>query len=230
VKPKETSRPGKRGPSGERDGRERLLDAAILAFAERGIANTTIAQIASAGRVTAAMVHYWFDDRERLLDAIVAERVAPLFHAVWGPTVQEESDPQAMVRGIVHRMFDVTAANPWLPSLWLREIINEGGMLRERALRHIPMQRVAAFAESIARGKARGELQSEIEPQLVFNSVLALVMLPQATAKIWRRINPSLTIDRTMLERHVCGLLLHGIAGSARASRNARPRKSRSSR
>jgi len=218
---------GKRGPSGDGDGRDRLLSAAILAFAERGIANTTIAQIAAAAHVTAAMVHYWFDGRERLLDAIVAERMAPLFQQVWGPSVGEEGDPRRMVRGIVQRLFDVTAANPWLPSLWLREIINEGGLLRERALRHIPVQRVAAFAQAIARGMARGELQADIEPHLVFTSVLALVMLPQASAKIWRRINPSLALDRAMLERHVCALLLHGIASPERKTKAARPGKTR---
>jgi AcrR family transcriptional regulator len=219
---------GKRGPSGDRDGRERLLDAAILEFAERGIANTTIAQIASAGRVTAAMVHYWFDGRERLLDAVVGERMAPLMLRVWGPAPGEDANPIEVVQGLLHRMLDVTGENPWLPSLWLREIVNEGGLLRERALRHIPVQRVAAFAQSIARGKLRGELQSDIEPHLVFNSLLALVMLPQATAKIWHRINPSLTIDRPMLERHVCALLLHGIAANAPKPRKSNQKKSRS--
>jgi len=40
------------------DGRDRLLDAAIGLFAECGIANTTVAQIAGAAQVTSAIVHY----------------------------------------------------------------------------------------------------------------------------------------------------------------------------
>jgi AcrR family transcriptional regulator len=49
-----------------------LLDVAIGLFAERGIANTTVAQIATAGQVTSAMVHYWFDTREKLRDAVIS--------------------------------------------------------------------------------------------------------------------------------------------------------------
>jgi NodT family efflux transporter outer membrane factor (OMF) lipoprotein len=48
-------------------GRERLLDAAIDLFADRRIANTTVAQIAVAGKVTSAMVRYWFKTRQRLV-------------------------------------------------------------------------------------------------------------------------------------------------------------------
>jgi len=214
---KPRSSPGRRARKPDSDARGQLLDAAIALFAERGIANTTVAQIAEAGHVTSAMVHYWFDTRERLLDAVVEERLAPLFHSIWNPVDVERGEPLELVRGIVSRMFDVTAKTPWLPSLWLREIINEGGLLRERALRHIPLQRVAGFGQNIARGQLRGDVNPELVPLLVFNSILALVMLPQATAKIWRRVNPTLTIDRAMLERHVTALLMQGIAGDGAA-------------
>jgi AcrR family transcriptional regulator len=210
--------PGRRARAAASDARGQLLDAAIRLFAERGIANTTVAQIAAAGHVTSAMVHYWFDTRERLQDAVVQERLAPLFRAIWEPADVDHGDPIELVQGIVRRMLDVTANNPWLPSLWLREIVNEGGLLREQALRHIPLKRVAGFGQNIARGQSRGEVNPKIEPLLLFNSILALVMLPQATAKIWRRINPTLTLDRAALEQHVSALLMHGIAGRPSAA------------
>ena len=59
----------------ETDGREHLLDCATRLFAEQGIAATTMAQIAEAGGVTSAMVHYYFRNRETLLDVIVEERI-----------------------------------------------------------------------------------------------------------------------------------------------------------
>jgi AcrR family transcriptional regulator len=207
------------------DARGQLLDRAIALFAERGIANTTVAQIAAAGHVTSAMVHYWFDTRERLLVAIVEERLAPLFHTIWDPVDAENGAPLELVQGIVRRMFEVTAKTPWLPSLWLREVINEGGLLREHALRHIPRQQAAAFAQNIAGGQLRGEVNSQLEPLLVFLSILALVMLPQATAKIWRRVNPTLAFDRSMLERHVTALLMHGIANGGTAAARRQRRK-----
>jgi len=226
---KRHSTAGRRARQPDSDARGHLLDAAIALFAERGIANTTVAQIAAAGQVTSAMVHYWFDTRERLLDAVVEEHIAPRFRAVWEPADVEHGEPLEVVQGIVHRMFDVTEQAPWLPSLWLREIVNEGGLLRERALRHIPVvKKLAPFGQNIARGQQRGEVNGAIEPLLLFNSILALVMLPQATAKIWRRVNPSLTLDRATLERHVIALLMHGIADGKAAAAGRQRGRSRS--
>ncbi|HXR89260.1 MAG TPA: TetR/AcrR family transcriptional regulator [Steroidobacteraceae bacterium] len=216
-------RAGRRARVPAGDGRRQLLDAAIELFAERGVANTTIAQIAVAGRVTAAMVHYWFDSREKLLDALVEERLAPLFHTVWDPVPADNEGPDELVAGVVHRLFQVTGANPWVPSLWMREIINEGGLLRERALRHVPLDRVGAFALALARAQQRDEVNRDIEPSVLFLSVLALVMVPQATGRLWQRLNPQANVELPALEKHVTGLLLHGIAASAsrKTSRHA---------
>jgi AcrR family transcriptional regulator len=216
-------RAGRRARVPAGDGRRQLLDAAIALFAERGIANTTIAQIAVAGHVTAAMVHYWFDSREKLLDALVEERLAPLFHTVWDPVPAQNERPAELVAGVVHRLFQVTGANTWVPSLWMREIINEGGLLRERALRHVPLDRVGAFAMALARAQHRDEINRDIEPSVLFLSVLALVMVPQATGRLWQRLNPQANLDLPVLERHVTGLLLHGIAATGSASRKGLP-------
>jgi len=214
----------RRGRPADSDARGRLLDTAIALFAERGIANTTVAQIAAAGRVTSAMVHYWFDTRERLLDAVVDERLAPLFHYIWDAVESGRGTPIELVEQIVRRMFEVTGKAPWLPSLWLREVVNEGGLLRERVLRRIP-PRVAAFAQTLARAKQRGALNADIEPSLVFISILALVMLPQAAARIWQRINPTLKLERAGLERHVHALLMGGLVGIRQSTASSKRSK-----
>ncbi|MEM5296597.1 TetR/AcrR family transcriptional regulator [Burkholderia sp. JPY481] len=215
---------GRRPHPQDFDAREHLLDVAVTLFAERGIANTTVAQIAAASGVTSAMVHYWFQTREKLLDALFEEKLVAAFGAIWDPVDAEHDDPLALTQGIVKRMFDVTETMPWLPSLWLREIINEGGLLRERAFAHIPVQKVAAFGQNIARGCASGQLNAQLEPLLLFNSVLALVMLPQATARIWQRLNPRSSFDRATLERHVVALLTQGMSAATAVKTSSRAR------
>ncbi|WP_256258520.1 TetR/AcrR family transcriptional regulator, partial [Burkholderia ubonensis] len=169
------------------DLRNHMLDVATSLFAERGIAATTVAQIAAAAGVTSAMVHYYFTNREQLLDAIVEERLAQVIAFVWRPTEpQAENDPFALVAELVDRFFDVTARMPWLPSLWLREIVNEGGQLRERMVRRIPLEHIGRFAERIRHAQQAGVVNPALEPALLFQSIIALVMLPLATAKLWQ--------------------------------------------
>ena len=199
-------------------GRDELLDVAVALFAERGIANTTVSQIAAAGRVTTAMIHYWFNTREGLLDAVVDERVAPVVRYIWDPADPEHEEALDLIRGIVERIFVLTEKMPWLPSLWVREIINEGGLLRERALSHIPQAPNAAFRQNIARAQARGEINPDIAPELLLISVLGLTMLPQAAGRMPRHIKSEpAPVDRERLQQHVKALVMHGVAGVLRA-------------
>lgn len=204
---------GRRPRKEDCNGRERLLDAAILLFADRGIANTTVAQIAKAGKVTSAMVHYWFDTRESLYDAVVEERLLPLLQAVWEPADLERESALELIQGLLTRMFEVIEKAPWLPALWLREIIQVGGLLRERVFRHVPPQRNQVFRQKVIDAQALGEINPHIDPHLLFISMLAQVMLPQATAHIWHEANPTLSLPRDQVHKHTLALLMNGLTG-----------------
>ena len=206
---------GRSGHSDAASGRECLLDIAIELFANHGIANTTVTQIAAAGKVTSAMVHYWFETREKLYDAIVDERLVPKIQAIWNPVDLERETAQELVQGLLLRMFRVTGDAPWLPSLWLREIIQPGGLLQERVLRRVPQELNSAFRSKIAEAQARGEINPRIDPGLLFISMLALVMLPQATASGWHKVQPGAVATREQMAGHTSALLTAGLVGVA---------------
>lgn len=225
MSPKSTAaKPRGRRPSMEDvDVRGHMLDVATQLFAERGIAATTVAQIAEAAGVTSAMVHYYFTNREQLLDAIVEERLAQVIAFVWRPTdTGIDDDPFALVAELVARFFDVTERMPWLPPLWLREIVNEGGLLRERMVKRIPVEHVGRFAERIRHAQQAGVVNPGLEPAFLFHSIIALVMLPLATARLWQSARGLPPIDRAVLQRHVCALLGFGMQPPAPASASAR--------
>ena len=98
--------------------------------------------IAERAHLTPAMLHYYFKDRNQLLDAVVVERLAPLITGVWGP-VKEGEAPAEIVRGVVERMLAGIEKMPWVPSTWMREVLNEGGLLRTRVLRYCLSRRSA---------------------------------------------------------------------------------------
>ncbi|MGV2293548.1 TetR/AcrR family transcriptional regulator [Trinickia sp. YCB016] len=217
-------KPRGRRPSVEDfDVREHMLDTATRLFAERGIAATTVAQIAGEAGVTSAMVHYYFTNREQLLDAIVEERLARAVEFVWRPVEHEiAGDPFAFANELVERLFDVTARMPWLPPLWMREIVNEGGLLRERMLKRIPVEHVKRFASHVQEAQQAGTVNPGLDPVYLFHSILALVMLPLATSKIWKSARGMPQFDRDVLRRHVRALLGYGMqvpeASSSRAA------------
>jgi AcrR family transcriptional regulator len=219
---------GRRRASADPDVRERLLACATQLFADQGIAATTMGQIAAAAGVTSAMVHYYFTNREKLLDAVVEERIARAIEFVWsGVAIGGEEDVHTLALALVERLFDVTGRLPWLPALWLREIVNEGGLLRERVLARVPVGRLQQFAQHIGEAQRQGAVNPALEAPLLFGSIIALVMLPLATAKAWQTARGLPKIEREALQRHVTALVSAALQAPGRPTKARAPGSAR---
>ncbi|MEN4922214.1 TetR family transcriptional regulator [Achromobacter spanius] len=219
-------RPGRPPRPDTAAARAKLLDLATRLFAAQGVAATTIANIAQRAGVTPAMLHYYFKSRDQLIDAVVLERIVPVIGFVWAPVPlaagsdpATHPDPATAARGfiteIVTRVVRSATEQPWLPSLWMHEVVNEGGQLRERVLRHLPSDRLQAFAGLIAECQRRGAITPGVEPRLVFLSILGLTLLPLATSALWRRIwqgDPAAqSIDNEAIAAHAIAMLTGGL-------------------
>ena len=209
------SKPGKNGP----DVRAKLLDAAVRLFAEQGVAGTTVAEIAKRAGVTSAMVHYYFKTKDQLLDAVVAEKLVGEFIGfIAGEFDRDASDPLALVERLVWRIVEASDAWPWLPPLWVREVISQDGALREKLIQRVDLGKPERFKAGIAAAQKAGRVNAGINPQLTFMSIMALTMLPLSMAKDWDRIPLIGRVSKQELGRHVVALLKHGLAaGPAQA-------------
>ncbi len=190
--------------------RDALLDAAASLFGEKGVAATTTAQIAARAGVTAAMVHYHFKGRDALLDALVEERLGPLMAFVWAP-VKPDDEAVPMVQGLVQRLLEGPGSQSWLPPLWVREVLSEGGQLRGRVLARLPVAKIEAVSAVIAKAQKRGEVNPDLDPRLFILSILGLTMLPLATAGLWKRLPGARDLDARAIARHATALLTAGL-------------------
>ncbi|WP_137924081.1 TetR/AcrR family transcriptional regulator [Cupriavidus sp. 2SB] len=207
-------RPGRPAAQADDAGqRDRLIDAAVTLFAQHGIAATSTKAIAAEAGVTPALVHYYFRDREALLDAVFDERLQPLIGHVFGTLQSGPSDPVARIQSLAEQLIRTASATPWFPGLWIREIVGTDGQLRERLLQRVAVQRAELIAGPIAAAHARGLLNSGLEPALILVSLIGLTLLPLATTHIWRQLPGAADIDTNTLVRHVTALLGHGLSG-----------------
>ncbi len=203
-------RPGRPVSTPNRDARELLITAATELIADHGVVATSFSTIAKRAGLTPAMVHYYFRDREQLLDALVDERLFPFILYVWKP-VEPNGDPAEMIRGVVWRLLRGIERAPWIPSIWMREILNEGGLLRAKVMGRLPFDKVRLVAEAIGQGQAGQILNPELNPLLTVFSSIGLVMLHMATARVWADIFRRRPLSRSALRRHITGLLLDGL-------------------
>jgi TetR/AcrR family transcriptional regulator len=202
--------PGRPARNQDLAARDRLIDAAASLFAEHGVAASTFALIAQRAGLTPAMMHYYFASRDHLLDAVVQERLAPLVASVWG-AVDPDTPAAEMLRGVVNRMLAGVDRMPWIPSTWMREVLNEAGLLRTRIVRCIPFDKVRTVTEAIAREQRRHTANQDLDPVLMVFSTLGLVMMHMATVRFFAGIFHREPPDRDAICRHITALLLHGL-------------------
>ena len=208
----EPRRPG-RPRADEANQRERLLDAAVVCFAGDGIAATSLRTIALKAGVTPALVHYYFGSKEQLVEAFIAERMTPVAAALRESLLAAGPDPRALMAAFVRGMHDLVARFPWWPALWVREVLNEKGALRDVLLKQIAPQVAQLVAGALADAQKRGELAADLDPRLTMVSLMGLTMMPLAAEHIWRRVFAADDIDRDVLLRHTLALLDHGLGG-----------------
>ena len=215
--PKQASQ-GRPPASKNENRREDILDNALVLFSSQGIAGTTVAQIAKASGVTSAMVHYYFGDREGLLNCLVAERIAPCLKYVWAGVSDEAlGDPRRIVTSFVDRLLEIVENVPQLPQLWSREILNAGGSLRERVMALVPLDNVERVRRAFAEAQQEGRLNPQVEPGLVLTSIMSVIMLPLAAQDMLSKVSAIPALNKKMLKRHALALVLDGLCPNTHA-------------
>jgi TetR/AcrR family transcriptional regulator len=205
-------RPGRPagGPAGI-DQRSRLLDVALTLFARQGIADTTLAAIAREAGVTPAMVHYYFKTRDQLLDLLIEERFLPVRASVESVFKVNADDPVAAITQLAQRFMDIAAEHPWFAPLWMREVISDNGLLKQHIRKRLGDAHQNSLLQCIVRWQSEGRLNADLEPSLVFLSLLGLTILPLTAAKTWRDDPLRSQLGAKEITRHALALLGYGI-------------------
>ncbi|QGZ64151.1 TetR/AcrR family transcriptional regulator [Paraburkholderia acidisoli] len=205
-------RPGR--PSGGAGGAEqrlRLIEAALALFARQGMLDTSLAAIAREAGVTPAMVHYYFKTRDQLIDVIIDERFVPLREAFGGIFEAHPEDPVTALTALAERFVEVAQTYAWFAPLWVREVISEGGLLRQRMHERYGHENQKKAHAAIERWQRAGRLNASLEPSLLFHSLMGLTLLPLATAPIWRNGPQQRDVDAKTIARHAVALITQGV-------------------
>ena len=212
---KATSAPRKRAPgrpaADAPDQRASVLDAALACFVRQGIGATSLRDIAREAGVTPALLHYYFGDKPQLQAAVVEERVMPVMAMLREPLQQAGDDVAALIAGFVGGVGKMAIAHPWLPPLWVREVLCEGGALRDVMFQRVGPVIPNMMAARFAAAQARGEIQPDLDPRLLMVSLVGLTLFPIAGAPIWRQLFEADDLDIETLRKHTLALLDRGV-------------------
>ncbi len=199
-------------PSGEdSDLREGLLDAAVKRFVAVGIGAASLRSIADEAGVTPAMLHYYFGDKQRLVDALVAERLLPVLGQMQARLQAAGDDPAKWIEGFVRGFGEVISTHPWLPPLWVREVLSEGGALRDVLVDDLAPKLPLVLAQKLEQAQREGRFPAYLDPRVVVISLVGLTLFPAAGAPVWQKIFGAEPLAVDTITEHALGLLSHGL-------------------
>jgi AcrR family transcriptional regulator len=168
-------RPARRpGPSGDTDVRERILDMSEYLFATQGFSATSMRQIAERVDVTAAMIHYYFGNKKKLLQAVMERVLEPLAGGMASLAQRGETS----VRDLTRLMFTMAADHPYLPQLITREVFLPGGTMQAEFLEHFAPRLGGRLPGFLQREQQAGRLAADIDAQLTAVLILSLCFFP----------------------------------------------------
>lgn len=193
------------------DLRPELLDAALACYVRVGIKATTLREIAREARVTPPLLHYYFGDRAQLQQAVIDERVLPLLLRLRAPVAQAGEDMTSLIASFVGGVGALVQAHPWLPTLWAREVLLEGGALRTLMIETIGDRLPRMMVQRFAAAQSRGALNADLDPRLLVVSLVGLTMFPFAAASFWRPLFAAEDVTPEAMRVHTLTLLDRGL-------------------
>ena len=159
--------------------RARLRDAAIRLFAERGVAGTSVRDIAEAAGVTAGLITHHFGSKERL-KAAVDELMVEVFTA---PLTASSDHSRPTAEGVAEALAHTMAAHPDLRAYLRRSFLENDPASGEVFDRFVGLMR-ERLAEMQEAGTLRADLDLDWAPLQVLFLHFGPLLLGPAVERI----------------------------------------------
>ncbi|MCC7248481.1 MAG: TetR/AcrR family transcriptional regulator [Lysobacter sp.] len=193
------------------DLRRRLLQVAIERYARDGMAGASLRDIAEGAAVTPAMLHYYFGGKAALRAAVIEEVLMPVVSGLRVPLQRSEGDIGALIAGFVEAVAETAQTHPWLPQLWVREVLHADGALRGLLKDRLGPMLARAMSQRFADAQRAGHLNPRLDPRLLVPSLIGQTLFIAASAPLWREVLDAHDVDRAHLRDHTLELLRNGL-------------------
>src|ERR1700728_1346564 len=154
--------------------RERILQAAITEFSQKGLDGARVDEIARRSRANKRLIYHYFGNKEELFLAVL-ERAYDDIRQAEASLDLDGLDPETAMRRLTEFSFDHSAHNPHFIHLLNCENLYGARHLRESA--HILKMNspiIEALRRILARGQREGTFRKDVDPLQLYISIAAL--------------------------------------------------------
>jgi AcrR family transcriptional regulator len=190
--------------------RQKILDAAVELFQERGYLGTTVDDIAARAGVTKRTLYHHMGNKECILAEIHSTFIQVGLQR-WEAVVSEGGTPTEVLRRLFEEHVRVVAANRQAIAVFFEE----GKHLNEKNRSEISAQRdryEAILYTTISEGVAAGEFRADL------NVRVATLLILGGLTEMYRWFRPRSNAAQDALISMVTDLALDGVLHGSRAA------------
>ncbi len=154
--------------------KEKIIQNAMLLFAQKGYDATTTDDIAKESDINKAMIYYYYKNKSGLYSAVMSH----VLDAIYKEIVNKESEENAPLRAL--ELFIKTYAvhcekNPYLPALLLRELSDSGAHLPQEMFSN--MRQLFGLLSSILNRGIKQNIFHNVEPMIIHFMIVGTINL-----------------------------------------------------
>lgn len=190
-----------------------LLKAARELMAEKGFPRVTVREVAERAGVGAALVHYYFGNKDGLLREVVAEVAGEARDRIQH-SIRGEGDVRDRLRGFILSWVDALAADPYAARLLVEQVLFAGDDVIDSFVDRFARPNSEMIAALLAEGRETGELR-DVDAADLLPSLVGMCLFIFLGAPIVKRIYGVEEITPEIARNYAqsaADLVLNGIA------------------
>ncbi|MFY1638041.1 TetR/AcrR family transcriptional regulator [Solwaraspora sp. WMMB335] len=158
------------------DRRQQIIACAAASFASRGVAATTVRQIADEVGILSGSLYHHFDSKEAIVEAILGPYLDELRRR-YAEALTGDADAATKLRNLVHASLDTAAAHPHATEIYQNDVNYLRGLARFHYLKDVAREVQSAWLGVIEAGVRDGTFRDDIDTRVFYRFIRDAVWL-----------------------------------------------------
>lgn len=158
------------------DRRERILASAAALFARKGVAATTVREIAEDVGMLSGSLYHHFESKEAMVDEIITSYLEDL-RTRYKAVLARDTDPRDRLHDLVVASLEVVEAHPHATEIYQNDVNYLAQFERFSYLKSAGKEVQSTWLEVIEAGIAQGVFRADADPRITYRLMRDAVWL-----------------------------------------------------
>jgi TetR/AcrR family transcriptional regulator, cholesterol catabolism regulator len=187
------------------DRRERILLSAATLFARKGVAATTVREIADEVGILSGSLYHHFESKEAIVDEVVSSYLEDL-RGRYKEVLARDLDPRTRLHDLVVASLEVVEAHPHATEIYQNDVNYLSRIERFSYLKGAGKEVQNSWLEVINAGISQGVFREDLDPKILYRLMRDSVWLSV------RWFKPTRDYPIARLAEDCTSLFIHGLA------------------